>query len=52
MNSRERIIAAINHQAPDRCPIDLGGCGQTGMSASTLWQFKQAIGLGNNPVRL
>ena len=52
MNSRERIIAAINHQAPDRCPIDLGGCGQTGMSASTLWQFKQAIGLGNNPVKV
>lgn len=52
MTSRERVLAAINHQTPDRCPIDLGGCGQTGISASTLWRFKQAIGLGDAPVKV
>ena len=25
MNHRERVIAAINHQEPDRVPVDLGG---------------------------
>lgn len=30
MSSRERVLAAINHQVPDRVPIDLGGF-QTGI---------------------
>ena len=30
MTSRERIIAAVNHEIPDRTPIDLGGF-QTGI---------------------
>ncbi len=30
MNSRERIIAALNHREPDRVPLDLGG-NQTGI---------------------
>jgi len=30
MNSRERVLRAINHQTPDRVPIDLGGF-QTGI---------------------
>jgi len=25
MNSRERVLAAVNHQEPDKVPIDLGG---------------------------
>ena len=25
MNSRERILAAINHKEPEEMPIDLGG---------------------------
>ncbi|MBN1591331.1 MAG: hypothetical protein JW888_17595 [Pirellulales bacterium] len=30
MSSKERVLAAINHQTPDRVPIDLGG-NQTGI---------------------
>jgi uroporphyrinogen decarboxylase len=30
MTSRERLLAALNHEAPDRVPIDLGG-NQTGI---------------------
>jgi uroporphyrinogen decarboxylase len=30
MTSRQRVLAAINHQVPDRVPIDLGG-NQTGI---------------------
>jgi uroporphyrinogen decarboxylase len=33
MTSRERILAAINHEQPDRVPIDLGGTPSSGISA-------------------
>jgi hypothetical protein len=52
MNSRERVIAAIHHQAPDRCPIDLGGCTQTGINASALWYLKKTLGMGDAPVKI
>ncbi len=32
MNSRERLLMAINHQEPDRIPIDLGATPSTGIS--------------------
>jgi uroporphyrinogen decarboxylase len=31
MNSRERVVAAINHREPDRIPFDLGGMAQSGI---------------------
>jgi hypothetical protein len=31
MTSKERILAAINHQQPDRAPIDFGAAFITGM---------------------
>jgi hypothetical protein len=52
MNSRERVIAAINHTEPDRCPIDLAATGQTGMNASTLYRLRQALGLPEHPIRI
>ncbi len=33
MNSRQRIIAAINHTEPDRLPVDLGATPSSGISA-------------------
>ena len=33
MNSRERILSAINHIQPDKVPIDLGSSTVTGISA-------------------
>lgn len=50
MNSRERLIKALNHQEPDRVPLDLGGTSQTGISASTLYQLRKALGLGEKPI--
>jgi hypothetical protein len=52
MNSRERVIAAINHRQPDVTPMDLGGCGQTGMNASTVYKIREAFGLPRHPVRI
>ncbi len=45
MNSRERVLAAIHHQQPDRVPIDLGGTRQSGMAASTYHKLKQRLGI-------
>ena len=36
---------ALNHQQPDRVPLDLGGCGQTGMHVSSVYKLRQALGL-------
>lgn len=52
MTSRERVIAAINHQTPDRCPIDLGSNGQTGMNVSTLYRLRKALGLDEHRIKL
>ena len=33
MNSRERVLAALDHKEPDMVPIDFGGTKVTGISA-------------------
>ena len=33
MNSRQRVLAAINHTEPDRVPVDLGATPSSGISA-------------------
>lgn len=45
MNSRERVMLALNHKQADRVPLDLGGCGQTGMHVSTVYALRQALKL-------
>jgi hypothetical protein len=45
MNSRERVLAAINHQEPDRVPVDLGGSLVTGIMAGALTRLRQHLEL-------
>ena len=45
MTSRERVLAAINHQQPDRVPIDFGATGQTGISVCALYRLREYLGL-------
>jgi hypothetical protein len=45
MNSYQRLIAALNHQPPDRVPLDLGGSAVTGMSVVSIYALRQALGL-------
>lgn len=45
MNSRERVNRAINHQEPDRIPVDLGGSAVTGMHVSVVYALRQALAL-------
>ena len=33
MTPRERVLRALNHQEPDRVPLDLGSTGNTGITA-------------------
>ena len=43
--SRERVQAALNHQEPDRVPLDLGGTLVTGMNVSVVYALRQAMHL-------
>jgi len=45
MTSRERIVAALNHEEPDRVPLDLGASPTSGMHVSIVYQLRQALGL-------
>lgn len=45
MNSRERVMAAINHQQPDRPAIDFGGHRSSGIMAVTYAKLKEALGI-------
>ena len=44
MTSRERVIKALNHQIPDRVPIDLGGF-QTGIHQKAYAELLSHLGL-------
>jgi len=45
MTSRERVKCALNHQAADRVPVDLGASPVTGMQVDTVSKLRQALGL-------
>ncbi len=45
MNSRQRVEAALNHQTPDRVPLDLGASAVTGMHVSCVYKLRQALKL-------
>src|SRR3972149_2213894 len=45
LSSRERVALALNHEEPDRIPVDLGGSMVTGMHVSTVYRLRQALRL-------
>ncbi len=45
MNSRERILTALDHREPDRIPFDLGSCQVTGIHVAAYQNLRQALGL-------
>ena len=44
MNSRERIIAALNHQEADRVPFDLAGTTWTGITKTAYSNLIKHLG--------
>ncbi|PRR69897.1 uroporphyrinogen decarboxylase family protein [Neomoorella humiferrea] len=52
MNSRERIIASINHKQVDIVPIDLGSTTSSGISAIAYNNLKQYLGINKGYTRV
>ena len=50
--SRERLVTALNHQQPDRVPIDLGGTTVTGVHVSCVAELRDYYGLEKHPIRV
>ena len=51
MKSRERVVTALNHEEPDRVPIDLGGSVVTSIALSTYANLRAELGLSAGTVR-
>jgi len=45
MNSRERVIATLNHQQPDKIAIDFGSHRSSGIAAIAYARLKKALGI-------
>lgn len=48
MNSRERILSAINHKQPDKVPVDLGSSTVTGISAIAYNNLKNYMNISSH----
>ncbi|GAH96687.1 unnamed protein product, partial [marine sediment metagenome] len=49
MTSRERVLKALNHQEPDRVPVDLGGSlTNAGIAKKAHSELKDYLGLKGN----
>ena len=51
MNSRERVVKAVNFEKPDRIPIDLGAIRASGINAVVYDKLKKRMGL-NTPTKI
>lgn len=51
MTSRERILAAINHEEPDYVPLDLGATPSSGISAIAYNNLKKYLGMTGGHTR-
>ena len=52
MTSKERIVAALKHQQPDRIPVDFGGTAVTGLHVKIVAGLREHFGLARQPVKV
>jgi hypothetical protein len=52
MTPRERVRRALNHEVPDRVPLDLDSSVVTGISASAYGRLRLALGFEPKPVKV
>jgi uroporphyrinogen-III decarboxylase len=52
LTSRDRLIATLNHEQPDRVPIDFGATAVTGIHASCVAALRDFYRLAKRPVRI
>lgn len=45
ISSRELVNLSLDHKEPARIPLDVGGCGLTGMHVSTVYRLRQKLNL-------
>lgn len=50
MTSRERVLAALNHEETDRVPVDLGSSRSTGINAIAYNDLKNYLGITTDTV--
>ena len=50
MNARQRVVAALNHQEPDRVPMDLGSTIVSSMLAGVYNRLKKHLGINSPPL--
>ena len=51
MNSRQRVLKAVNFEKPDRIPIDLGAVRPSGINAIVYDKLKKRMGI-NTPTKI
>ena len=47
MTSRQRVLAALSHQEPDRVPLDIGGGNSTSLLVETYENLKDHLGVSS-----
>lgn len=52
MNSRERVLASLNHREPDRVPICFSGHRSSGIAAIAYARLRDYLGLPKKPIRV
>ena len=52
MNSRERILATLNHRDPDRVAVDLSGHRSSGIAAVAYSRLRDYLDLPKKPIRV
>jgi uroporphyrinogen decarboxylase len=52
MNSRERVLAALDHREADRVPIDFGGHRSSGIAAIAYAKLREALGFETRKIRV
>lgn len=52
MNSRERVLASLNHREPDRVPICFSGHRSSGIMAIAYARLRDYLGLPKRPIRV
>jgi uroporphyrinogen decarboxylase len=50
MTSRERVLCSLNHQQPDKVPIDFGGHRSSGIAAIAYAKLKTALGISSGDI--
>jgi hypothetical protein len=52
MHRKDRVIASLNHEEPDRVPVDFGGTPVSGIHVSCVAALRDHFGLEKRPVKV